>query len=130
MSIRVVYSSIDHCRKVRSFKTLTGARKFAQLWVGQHPTIGSCYAVSDDGVGKVTVDGCTLRDLFPEPEGDSKWTASGFLTRNPPEPAHPMAPGFSHECIECRAFFARFRCSAASHGECDCPKCQGYCSCA
>lgn len=32
-------------------------------------------------------------------------------------------------CDSCRQFFARFRCSAASHGECDCPKCQGYCEC-
>ena len=26
-------------------------------------------------------------------------------------------------------FFKRFRCGAATHGECDCPKCQGYCKC-
>lgn len=32
-------------------------------------------------------------------------------------------------CKHCRKFFARFRCSADSHGECDCPKCQGYCTC-
>lgn len=32
-------------------------------------------------------------------------------------------------CPQCAAFFARFRCSAASHGECDCPRCQGYCTC-
>jgi hypothetical protein len=34
-----------------------------------------------------------------------------------------------YECSHCAAFFARFRCSAATHGECDCPRCQGYCTC-
>lgn len=32
-------------------------------------------------------------------------------------------------CCHCRRFFAQFRCAAATHGECDCPKCQGYCEC-
>jgi hypothetical protein len=32
-------------------------------------------------------------------------------------------------CPKCEAFFARFKCSAATHGECDCPRCQGYCKC-
>jgi hypothetical protein len=32
-------------------------------------------------------------------------------------------------CKYCKEFSARFRCSAESHGECDCPKCQGYCEC-
>jgi hypothetical protein len=32
-------------------------------------------------------------------------------------------------CKHCTEFFKRFRCSAATHGECDCPKCQGYCKC-
>lgn len=33
-------------------------------------------------------------------------------------------------CTHCNNFFLRFVCSAKSHGECDCPKCQGYCTCA
>lgn len=32
-------------------------------------------------------------------------------------------------CSACRKFFTRYRCSAATHGECDCPRCQGYCNC-
>jgi hypothetical protein len=32
-------------------------------------------------------------------------------------------------CKHCREFFARYRCAAAEYGECDCPKCQGYCKC-
>lgn len=62
--ITVRYSSIDHYHKTSQFKTLEGARKFAVRCVGEHPDFGSTYAVSDDGVGKVTVEGCTLRDLF------------------------------------------------------------------
>jgi hypothetical protein len=32
-------------------------------------------------------------------------------------------------CRHCEQFYARFVCGAATHGECDCPKCQGYCTC-
>ena len=32
-------------------------------------------------------------------------------------------------CDHCKRFFAQYKCSASSHGECDCPKCQGYCAC-
>lgn len=32
-------------------------------------------------------------------------------------------------CDYCDTFFKRFRCSASTHGECDCPKCQGFCEC-
>jgi hypothetical protein len=62
--IKVKYSSIDGGRVSRSFKTLKGARKFAQHWVGKNPEIGSSYAVSGDGIGKIEVDGCPLADLF------------------------------------------------------------------
>lgn len=69
--IKVTYSTIDRFRKTRTFKTLTGARKFAQNWVGKTPEIGSTYAVSGDGVGKITVEGATLANLFGnEPEID------------------------------------------------------------
>lgn len=66
MKITVVYRSIDRYRERRTFKTIEGARKFAHKWVGAHPEIGSTYAVSGDGMGKVTVNGATLADLFPE----------------------------------------------------------------
>ena len=32
-------------------------------------------------------------------------------------------------CKYCQWFFAVHRCSAQTHGECDCPKCQGMCEC-
>jgi len=76
--IAVTYSSIDGVHKHRKFKTLARARAFATKWVGEHPTIGSTYAVSDDGVGKVMVDGVSLFTLFgetpwPTKQPDGSW---------------------------------------------------------
>lgn len=62
--ITVRYSAVDGFRMTRTFKTLRGAQRFAQRYVGEFPEQGRGYAVSDDGVGKVTCTGCTLRDLF------------------------------------------------------------------
>lgn len=64
--IYVTYSSVDGAEKDRSFRTLEAAREFAHHWIGAHPEIGSRYAVSPDGIGKIEVVGCTLRDLFPD----------------------------------------------------------------
>jgi hypothetical protein len=65
--ITVVYSSVDRVRNRRKFKTLSGARAFAHKMVGPHPEIGFRYAVSGDGIGKVTVEGVSLAELFPAP---------------------------------------------------------------
>lgn len=65
MEISVSYASVDGYRTARRFKTIGGARRFAHEFVGEHPEMGSFYAVSGDGVGKVTVQGCTIADLFP-----------------------------------------------------------------
>ena len=64
-TITVRYVACDRTRKQRVFKTLKFARRFAHKWVGSHPEIGGWYAASGDGIGRVTVDGCTLADLFP-----------------------------------------------------------------
>lgn len=80
-TIRVRYESIDHFRKTRRFATLAGAQRFAHHLVGPHPDISETfrYAVSDDGIGKVTVEGATLADIFPPPPespaltGDDGW---------------------------------------------------------
>ena len=64
--IVIRYSTIDRFRTKRTFSTLNGAREFAHHWVGAHPELGSSYAVSADGVGKITVEGVTLQELFPE----------------------------------------------------------------
>lgn len=72
--ITVLYQTIDRFSKSGKFKTLAGAQKFAQKWVGATPDISSTYqyAVSSDGVGKVQVRGegkdgktVTIWDLFP-----------------------------------------------------------------
>jgi hypothetical protein len=62
--IIVTYDSCDGCRIRRTYETLAGARKFAINWVGEHPDIGSSYAISSDGIGKVTVEGVSLTELF------------------------------------------------------------------
>lgn len=63
----VHYESIDsHGRRTtRFFKTLAGARTYAHRQVGETPEMGSHYAISGDGVGKITVEGASLFDLFP-----------------------------------------------------------------
>lgn len=69
MTIIVRYSSIDSYgrSKRRVFKTLATARRYAQKWVGRHPDLGSSYAISGDGVGKITVSGdATLTELFAD----------------------------------------------------------------
>jgi hypothetical protein len=68
--ITVAYRSCDGCRIVRKFKTLRGARKFAQYYVGEHPDIGSGYAVSFDGIGTIRAEGCSLQALFPRDRAD------------------------------------------------------------
>jgi hypothetical protein len=66
-NIKIVTRACDGSSRTRRFKTLGGARKFAQAYVGQRPTFGSDYAVSDDGIGTVRVFGdATLREIFPE----------------------------------------------------------------
>lgn len=64
--IEVSYRSIDHYGETRRFKTLAGARRYAQRRIGPHPELGSFYAISGDGVGRIAVCGASLRDLFPE----------------------------------------------------------------
>ena len=63
--IKVRYSSFDSRKgKWRSFKTLRGARKYAQHWIGKYPEMGSTYAVSGDGIGKIEAEGVKLAELF------------------------------------------------------------------
>ena len=63
--ITITYSSIDGASKTRKYWSLKGAQKFAQEWIGETPTLGRTYAISDDGVGKIEVEGVSLQDLFP-----------------------------------------------------------------
>jgi len=67
MLIIVRYSSIDRFSKTRKFKTLKGAQRFAQKYVGETPEISETfqYAVSMYGTGKIECEGMALKALFP-----------------------------------------------------------------
>jgi len=68
-TITVRYSAVDGYSATKRFASLQEAQKFARKWVGDHPEIGRNYAISDDGVGKVTVSGASLAELFPPASG-------------------------------------------------------------
>jgi hypothetical protein len=63
MEIKVRYLAVDGYQAYRRFKTLKGARQFATERVGV-PEIACGYAISADGIGRITVSGCTLEELF------------------------------------------------------------------
>ena len=85
--ITVHYEAIDGFRQTRTFKTLAGARKYVQRRVGAHPTSGGWYLVSDDGVGRVMVEGASYAALFPA--GDEPPA---------PLPEDPAQPGVCRVC--------------------------------
>jgi hypothetical protein len=66
--IKVRFATLDGIRKTKSFKTLAGARKATWAWAGKDCEIGSSYAISTDGVVRVMVEGCTLKELFAAEE--------------------------------------------------------------
>jgi len=61
--IVVRYSAIDRYRKNYRYSTLEGAAKRVRELLGDYFDIGSSYAVSGDGVGKVTLEGATFAEL-------------------------------------------------------------------
>jgi hypothetical protein len=66
IGIRVIYDSVDHHHEARRFKTMKAAQRFAHRWVGTTPEIGTDYAVSPDGIGRITCEGCDVYTLFPD----------------------------------------------------------------
>ena len=78
--IVVRYSSVDGHHETKSFAAVKDAQAFAHHWIGAHPDNGSSYAVSDDGVGKITVSGARLTELFP-PASDRDQTCAADLRR-------------------------------------------------
>jgi|GEM_PF-6925645 len=64
MEIKIRYQSVDRFRESRKFKSLAGARRYAQKMVGKFPEMGFAYAVSQDGIGTLHAEGCRLEDLF------------------------------------------------------------------
>lgn len=69
MAVTVHYEAIDGFRETKTFGCLGKARAYAQHWIGETPSIGTGYAVSDDGVGKITAEGVRVSALFPKLEG-------------------------------------------------------------
>lgn len=90
-TIIVRYSSIDHFSETRRFATLAGAQAYAHRRIGPHPDQGSGYAVSDDGVGKITVRGATLGTLFPSNERADAGAPRQFRRSYP---AYPGSDGY------------------------------------
>ena len=64
--ITIKYAAIDGYRETRHFKTLIGAQRYANKMLGipELWLIGNHYAISGDGIGKITAS-VNLRDLFP-----------------------------------------------------------------
>jgi hypothetical protein len=90
-TIRVHYNAIDHFSQSRSFKTLAAARRYAQKWVGPHPDTTGWYAVSFDGVGRITAN-VPMTDLFPpetsEPVEAPTWTSANVQATYPGAERH------------------------------------------
>jgi hypothetical protein len=63
-AITIYYRAIDGAHDKKVFHSLKYARNYAHKWVGEHAEFGHGYAISDDGIGKITVEGCTLKELF------------------------------------------------------------------
>lgn len=64
MKIRIIYKSIDDFKEIKNFTSLKKAQEYAKEWIGNFPEIGSDYAISEDGIGKIYCEGCTLKVLF------------------------------------------------------------------
>ena len=69
MFIKLKYVASDGFKKSLVYTSRSGAQRGAQDRVGRYPSLGSGYAVSDDGVGTIRViEGCSLKELFPGAE--------------------------------------------------------------
>jgi hypothetical protein len=63
VKITVRYRSIDRYSKSYRYKTRAGAAAKIRELLGDYFDIGSTYAVSGDGVGRVTLSGATFEEL-------------------------------------------------------------------
>ena len=63
--IKTTYRAIDGYTEEQVFSDLDDAITYAHKQIGSKVEIGSGYAVSYDGVGKITVIGCLLKDIWP-----------------------------------------------------------------
>jgi hypothetical protein len=70
--MQITYTSVDGFRRVRRFRTVKAAREFVFDSVGPQDLEGDNYAVSSDGVVKVTWTGVTRRELFGLPPSKAR----------------------------------------------------------
>jgi hypothetical protein len=75
--IKLRFSTIDHFRETKTFKSFKGARAYAQRRIGTHFDISETfgYAVDMHGVGKLEIVGgdmdTTLMKLLQKDEADA-----------------------------------------------------------
>lgn len=62
--ISITYLAVDGFTETRAFETHAEARTYAVHWIGAHPEIGRSYAISGDGIGRITAEGIAIHDLF------------------------------------------------------------------
>jgi hypothetical protein len=65
--MQITYTSVDGASHTRRFQSVKNARAFAHTCVGPQDIEGGSYAVSNDGVGKITWKGVSRRELFGMP---------------------------------------------------------------
>jgi hypothetical protein len=70
MMIKVLYRSCDGYYQDAMFDNIEEAQGHAQYWLGKHPDLAGWYAVSNDGIATIQVEGTTLDALFPPPEDE------------------------------------------------------------
>jgi hypothetical protein len=80
--IKLHYSAIDGFRKVYTFSTIEKAQAVAWNMVGRYHEHHCSYAVSDDGVGKIIPEGCTIAELFPDDTAPSQRSRCGCEVSN------------------------------------------------
>lgn len=64
--VTVYFTTSDRYSQTRKFKTLNGARAYAQSKIGKTPEVGGHYAVSSYGDAKIEAHGATMMELFPD----------------------------------------------------------------
>ena len=63
--ITLYFTAVDGCASIKTYDTVEAAQTAAHERVGEYPSLGAGYAISDDGVVKVEAVGVSLAKLFP-----------------------------------------------------------------
>lgn len=134
--IKITRTSSDSASKsTHKYKTVKGARKFADEWLGSNFEISESfgYAISGDGITKLTIEGATWGELYPEAPGtpvdDGAWAAG--LVPLGDRLGSVLFPGRCPDCRrqhmsthalvgprgECAACYSRARARSCAEGE-------------